>query len=70
MVRKDAVDFLLTKPYKFAHLVGFTKMTELHNGWIVDMVRGKEDKTLHMNTLLMNSYEYKIIHCNICNILI
>ena len=46
MVRKDAVDFLLTNPYKFAHLAGFTKMTELHNGWIIDMVRGKEDKTL------------------------
>lgn len=46
MVRKEAVDFLLTKPYKFAHLVGFTKMTELHNEWIIDMVRGKEDKTL------------------------
>lgn len=27
-------------------MLGFTKLTELHNGWIVDMVRGKEDKTL------------------------
>lgn len=46
MVRKDAVDFLLNSPYKFGHLVGFKRLTELHNKWLVDMVRGKEDKTL------------------------
>ena len=46
MVREEAVNFLLTKPYKLAHLLGFTKMTELHNNWIIDMVKGKEDKTL------------------------
>lgn len=46
MVRKEAVEFLLNNPYKFGHTVGFTKLTKLHNGWIIDMVRGKEDKTL------------------------
>lgn len=46
MVRKEAVEFLLNSPYKFGHLVGFAKLTELHNQWLVDMVRGKEDKTL------------------------
>lgn len=46
MVRKEAVDFLLTSPYKFGHLVGFAKLTELHNKWLVEMIRGKEDKTL------------------------
>ena len=46
MVRKEAVGFLLNNPYKFGHIVGFTRLTELHNGWIFDMVRGKEDKTL------------------------
>lgn len=46
MTREQAVNFLLEKPYLFAHMLGFTKLTELHNGWIVDMVRGKEDKTL------------------------
>ena len=46
MTRNDAVRFLLDKPYKFGHLIGFTKLTELHNDWIKDMVRGKEDKTL------------------------
>lgn len=46
MTRNEAVNFLLTKPYKLGHAFGFTKLTELHNGWIVDMVRGTEDKTL------------------------
>lgn len=46
MTREQAVNFLLEKPYLFAHILGFTKLTELHNGWIIDMVRGKEDKTL------------------------
>ena len=46
MTRQQAVDFLLTNPYKLGHMLGFTKLTELHNGWIIDMVRGREDKTL------------------------
>lgn len=46
MVRKDAVEFLLTSPYKFGHLVGFKRLTELHNKWLIEMIRGKEDKTL------------------------
>ena len=46
MTRHDAVNFLLTRPYKLGHLLGFTKLTELHNGWIIEMVRGREDKTL------------------------
>ena len=46
MKRTEAIEFLLKKPYKFAHLVGFTKLGKLHNDWIVDMVRGTEDKTL------------------------
>ena len=46
MTRNEAVNFLLTKPYKLGHMLGFTKLTELHNGWIIDMVRGTEDKTL------------------------
>ena len=46
MDRKQAVDFLLAYPYRFGHSVGFTRLTELHNGWIKEMIRGKEDKTL------------------------
>lgn len=46
MTRQQAVDFLLTRPVDFAHMIGFTKLGDLHNGWLVDMVRGKEDHTL------------------------
>lgn len=46
MTCEQAVRFLKHNPYKFGHAVGFTKLTELHNQWIIDMVRGKEDKTL------------------------
>lgn len=46
VTRKQAVDFLIEKPFKLGHMLGFTKLTDLHNAWIVDMVRGKEDKTL------------------------
>ena len=46
MTRDEAVTFLIEQPYKLAHLIGFTKLTELHNAWIIDMVRGREDRTL------------------------
>ena len=46
MTREEAVTFLIEQPYKLAHLIGFTKLTELHNDWIIDMVRGRDDKTL------------------------
>lgn len=46
MTRTEAVNFLLTQPVKYAHLLGFDKLTDLHNEWIIDMVRGKADETL------------------------
>lgn len=46
MTREEAVNFLIENPYKLGHLVGFTKLTELHNQWIIDMVRGTQDRTL------------------------
>ena len=46
MTRQQAIDFLINKPVKFAHMLGFTKLDDLHNKWIVEMLRGKEDKTL------------------------
>lgn len=46
MTRSEAVSFLLTSPYKLGHLVGFKKLKEIHNKWIIDMIRGKTDKTL------------------------
>lgn len=46
MTRDQAVDFLKNKPYKFGHLLGFTKLTPLHNEWIRQMIRGRKDHTL------------------------
>ena len=46
MTRQQTVDFLLANPYKLGHLLGFTRLTELHNVWLKEMLRGKEDKTL------------------------
>ena len=46
MNRAEAVKFLTTKPYKYGHLLGFTDLTEMHNEWILSMVKGKEDITL------------------------
>ena len=46
MTREQAVKFLKTKPYLFGRKIGFDKLTELHNKWIIDMAFGKDDKTL------------------------
>lgn len=46
MNRKDAVEFMRDRPVELAHALGFTKLTELHNRWITDMVYGVGDKTL------------------------
>lgn len=46
MTRETAARFLLDKPAEFGRMVGFSKLTDLHNGWIRDMLLGKEDATL------------------------
>ena len=46
MNRKEAIERLKTKPYKLGHALGFNLLTELHNEWILDMVKGKGDSTL------------------------
>lgn len=46
MTRSDAVHFLKTQPYKFGRLLGFTKLTKLHNNWMVKMLTLKTDHTL------------------------
>lgn len=46
MTREQAIRLLLDHPVKVAHALGFTKLTDLHNEWIKDMVRGKKDETL------------------------
>ena len=46
MTRTEAVQFLRDKPYKFGHLLGFTKLTKLHNDWMRKMLKSKKDETL------------------------
>lgn len=46
LTRKQAIDFLLNKPAAFGRLLGFTKLKEVHNKWLKDMIRGKKSKTL------------------------
>lgn len=46
MTREQAITLIRNNPYKIGHLLGFTKLTKLHNSWIKEMVFGKEDKTL------------------------
>lgn len=46
MTRAEAVEFLINKPYKFGQLIGFTKLTPLHNDWMKMMLKSKDDCTL------------------------
>lgn len=46
MTREKAIDHLKKYPVEFANALGFSKLTDLHNGWIIDMVYGEDDKTL------------------------
>lgn len=44
--REAAIRFLTNRPIEYARMVGFTKLTELHNRWIQDMAFGAGDRTL------------------------
>mgnify|MGYP003300468500 CR=1 FL=1 len=46
MRRDTAIKILEFRPVEFGHLLGFTKLTELHNGWIIHMISDKKDETL------------------------
>ena len=46
MTKEQAIHFLKYNPVKYAKMLGFNKLGSLHNDWIVEMVRGKEDHTL------------------------
>lgn len=46
MRRDTAIGILEFRPVEFGHLLGFTKLTELHNGWIIHMISDKKDETL------------------------
>ena len=46
MTREAAIALLLNEPVKIGYAVGFDKLTALHNRWIIEMIRGTNDKTL------------------------
>ena len=46
LTQKQAIEFLRDRPVKYAHLLGFDKLTGIHNDWIREMLLGKEDFTL------------------------
>lgn len=46
MTKEQAINFLITRPVDFARMLGFDKLNELHNDWMVKMIRGTEDHTL------------------------
>lgn len=37
---------LIQRPVEYGHMLGYTLLTELHNGWIRDMVLGRDDITI------------------------
>lgn len=42
----ETIEWLRDRPVELGHLLGFNKLTELHNEWIKDMIIGTEDETL------------------------
>lgn len=44
--RKECISFLMKHPAKFGHMLGFTKLSDIHNEWIKKMAFGKEDHSL------------------------
>ena len=46
MTRQEAIYKLAAYPYVLGHLIGFTKLTALHNEWIKQMTSGEKDETL------------------------
>lgn len=44
--KADYVRLLRQHPYLFGKAVGFTKLTPLHNEWLMDMINGRTDSTL------------------------
>lgn len=46
ITRQEAIRFLKNNPAKFAHMLGFDRLSDLHNQWMYEMICGQEDFTL------------------------
>lgn len=42
----ETIEWLRDRPVELGRLLGFNKLTEIHNEWIKDMIIGTEDETL------------------------
>lgn len=69
LTRQQAVDFLVNQPLKYARLLGFDKLTELHDEWLKDMfpTQGKEDTSLQAHRL---SYKTTCVSITLARIMI
>lgn len=52
--KKEILNLLLKHPAKVGNLVGFLKLKEIHNKWMIEMLSAKEDRTLQAHR---NSYK-------------
>lgn len=67
LTREQAIDFLLNHPKKYASMLGFNKLVDINEKWIVDMVRGKDDKSLMAHR---NSYKTTCVSFALAEIII
>lgn len=69
MTRIQAVDLLMAHPLKFAHMLGFTKLTDLNEEWLIDMMpsKNKEDTSLQAHRL---SYKTTCVSITLARIII
>lgn len=52
--KKEILNLLLKHPAKVGNLVGFLKLKEIHNEWMMEMLSAKDDRTLQAHR---NSYK-------------
>jgi len=69
MTRTQAIDLLIRHPLKFAHMLGFTKLTDLNEMWLKDMMpsKNKADASLQAHRL---SYKTTCVSITLARIII
>ena len=67
LTRAQAINFLMTEPYRFGHMLGFNDLGELHNHWMREMLTAKDDRTLQAHR---NSYKTTCVSVALAEIII
>lgn len=65
--RSDAVQYLVQTPYKLGHMLGFDRLTDLHNEWIRQMVLAGTDCTLQAHR---GSYKTTCVSLALCVLMV